>query len=423
MPRCSLNSIRDRSRKPLALIALLGALLVSAAAAAAAAAAPPASASASASSADIAHALALELHSAARLGDAATIARLLSSTAPGGAPSPDAPVGSPPRTPLIAALEGRHAAFDKKWPRFSAEPHRAAFAALLDGGADAGLHCATLEAATYRNVEALRLLFARMSTSQARVCLREGDGAGRSIFHVAAETPAAGLARVLSRAGRLAPDAPGRAESLAAVADEVALSALPGFESGELRKAAVEAALGAPDLEVLAEAFARAHAPADVDPALFAREVDRDKGGLSPLLVACQAGRPLVVRRMLQLRLADAAADASEAGEAEGGGAAAGDARIAPPRGSTCAHLAAGRGYGDVLREVHAAQGMAALTVPDAAGRSACSRVAGPDAGRVFAPVSQFACSAAQRSAAPRSPSTMSALHASPSPILTHRNG
>jgi hypothetical protein len=208
MPRCSLNSIRDRSRKPLALIALLGALLVSAAAAAAAAAAPPASASASASSADIAHALALELHSAARLGDAATIARLLSSTAPGGASLPDAPVGSTP-SPIIAALEGRHEAFDRNWPRFSAEPHRAALAALPDSGANAAIGLPTLEAVTYRNVKALKLLLSRMSSSAARECLGAGaaNAAGQSLFHVAAERPAAGLARVVSRAARLRPRA------------------------------------------------------------------------------------------------------------------------------------------------------------------------------------------------------------------------
>ena len=168
---------------------MLGALIVSAAAAAA----PPA---------------ALELHAAARSGDAGAVVRLLSSTAPGGAPSPDAPVGSTP-SPIVAALEGRHEAFDRNWPRFSAEPHRAGLAALLDGGANAAIGCPTLEAVTYRNVEALELLLSRMSSSAARECLGAGaaNAAGQSLFHVAAERPAAGLARVVSRAARLRPRA------------------------------------------------------------------------------------------------------------------------------------------------------------------------------------------------------------------------
>jgi hypothetical protein len=177
---------------------MLGALLVSAAAAAAAAAvaaaaAPPAT---------------LELHAAACSSDAGAIARLLSSTAPGGASLPDAPVGSTP-SPIIAALEGRHEAFDRNWPRFSAEPHRAALAALPDSGANAAIGLPTLEAVTYRNVKALKLLLSRMSSSAARECLGAGaaNAAGQSLFHVAAERPAAGLARVVSRAARLRPRA------------------------------------------------------------------------------------------------------------------------------------------------------------------------------------------------------------------------
>jgi ankyrin repeat protein len=335
---------------------------------------------------------ALELHIAARGGDEAAVRQILSSA---DAPDPNSLVDG--KTPLIAALEGRHAQFDKRWAHAGALPfsptlHSNALAALLELGADAAMLCPTLEAATYRNVPALRRLLAQMNHSAARECLASGDSEGRTPWHVCAESPAAGLARVLSRANRMRANSADTAAAHAELRNEVSLSEVPAFVGardcgrggcsptsgveGLLTKATIERALGTVDLEVLAERFFASGG----DARAFGREVGHDARGLTPLLVACQSGRVGVVRRLLSLGLSDATLEASVEGE----GPLARSPLIAP-LGSRCSHLAAFRGHVDVLRAVfEEGGGRAALAARDASGKTACSRVA--NAGSLLRP-------------------------------------
>ena len=309
------------------------------------------------------------LHAAARRGDAATVRALLAASASSAAPLADALHEG--KTAVIAALEGRHAEFDRHWPAFDASPHRETLAALLAGGATAALLCPTLEAATYRNAEAMELLLARMNSSSVRRCLAAGDSGGRSAWHVAAESPAAGLARVLSRADKL-PAGHSAAALLRALQDEVSLSAVPTFssETRELRRAGVEATLGTADIDVMARHFLRAGGSS----AEFAAEVEADSSGLTPLLIACLHGRPAVVRRLLRLGLGDSLRLASVAGTSSPG-ELGGRSPQAVPYGSHCSHLAAQRGHVDVLRVLFEEQGILALMARDASGRTACDRM------------------------------------------------
>ena len=311
-----------------------------------------------------------DLHAAARSGNAKLVREILTSEVlleEGIKVSPDAFAGE--KAPLISTLEGRHEAFDSRLMRstFDIEAYSTTITELLALGADPSSYCPTVEAITYRSVESLDILLSSMNASSVRDCIITIDGEGRSHWHLLAESPASGLTRILMRAGKMNLSDPETDKTHRIIKRELGISSLPVLSGPQqfLMKRSIEDALNLTDFNILVKAYLRSGGSASE----FATEgVIAEKRGLSPLLLACQHGRPHVVRRFLQLKFFDAATSKS-LGPAS--------MTVTPPVGSTCAHLAALRGYVDVLTVLYEEQGLAALTATDASSRTPCDRVRG----------------------------------------------
>lgn len=311
-----------------------------------------------------------DLHAAARSGNVKLVREILTSDVlmdEGIRVSPDAFAGT--KTPLISALEGRHEAFDSRLMQstFDIEAYSSTITELLELGADPSTYCPTVEAITYRSVEALDIILSSMNASSVRDCIITIDGEGRSHWHLIAESPASGLTRILMRAGKMDPVDPETKKTRRIIERELGISSLPELSGPQqfLMKKSIEDALNLTDMNILVKAYLRSGGNA----LEFATEgTIADNKGLNPLLTACQHGRPHVVRRFLQLKFFNAATSKS-LGPTK--------MTVTPPVGSTCAHLAALRGHEDILKVLYEEQGLAALIATDASSRTPCDRVKG----------------------------------------------
>ncbi|KAL1525660.1 hypothetical protein AB1Y20_020510 [Prymnesium parvum] len=173
------------------------------------------------------------------------------------------------------------------------------------------LWCPLVDAVWLRLLVPVRQLLEAMSDAQVRECLTERNAYGQTVLHGAAAAQASGVAR-RALAG-------GSAASLAVVGRTIDVVFPP--EGTTISVPVLNRAIGQTDLHLLLEAGRRVHLGR-------AWLEARDRRGRTALHYACRAGRT----RVVQLLLRYGAPAATE-----------------EPWGGTCGHLAASRGFADVI--------------------------------------------------------------------------
>jgi ankyrin repeat protein len=291
------------------------------------------------------------LLAAAKAGDANTLAALLSAL----------PATGPHLSPaLAAALAGWRSAHSAAWPPPPAGQWGSAFQALLRAGAalPPAEACAPFfDALAFHDPQALGVFFNFSSTPQLATCLaaRRGAGGG-TLLHHACRNPSPRASVPLFRLRREGGTGAAQRALDLGLADGVP----PAWDGGAggaavLTAAALEQAMGGAELEPLGGALARA-ATATAAAALAAS----DAAGATPLDTACAEGRIGAVQWLLA-RGEDYPLPPASAAATPGGQRA-------------CAHAAAARGDGALLRALLALpHSRALLSAPDSQGRTPCA--------------------------------------------------